>query len=875
MPLTAWPTRLALVMACSFSLTTFAAAQAAAQTVQPPRDARLLITVVDPTGAVLQDATVTVVGLDADAKASAPPPGKTTDKGTFSASGLRPGQYSIQAEFPGFVLGLLRDVRVRTGDNKHVIVLQVKGLAETATVSTDARTVSSSRTGPAFGLSLTSEQIAALSDDPAELSRQLNDLAGPNAIFRVDSFEGAELPAKSQIKSIHITRDQFAAETAQPGSTFVDIITQAGSGIRRGGFGTNYQDSRMATKSPFTDTKAEFQNRGFNGNVGGPIARNIADYSINVNVNSSFSAPSLYANLPTGLRDDVLKLRSHSDNHNVSGTLNWAISRDQTLRLGFSEGRFKSENNGVGLYDLPERAFSNGSDNRSFRILEAGPLGRRSFINSRLNINWSGNESHSVTEAPTVIVQDQFTSGGAQNRGGTHQIDYNFASDIDYVRGINSWRAGVQMSGSTFRTNAETNYLGTYTFSSMDAYVAGTPALYMREIGDPSFHYSMLVAAVYLQDDVRVSKSLTLTPGLRYSLQTHISDWTGYEPRFGLTWSPRKSGTTTLRASTGIFHGFLPPFVYEQTLRYDGTHQRQFIVTNPAYPDPGTAGTVPLTNRYVLGDFHLNRNVRHSAGVDQVVTRRFRVSVLYNYIHQEGLPRGVNLNPILNGVRPDPLFANVIATVAEGQIRRHEVFTTFNLNLAPLGAGAAQRRFDWRRLTINGSLNSFRAQRNQAGPFTVPPSGTLETEWGPGPGDVPYILNLNVNSSQIRNLNIGFVVNARSGQVYSETTGLDDNHDGILNDRRPGVGLNSLRGDRFVTANFRLGYTINMGGIPPAAGQGVATPRYRVNLNLNVNNLFNRHNYSGYSGVMTSSNYMKPTAVQNPRSMSLGMNIGF
>ena len=861
--------RLIVLIACAFSLTV--AATSAAQT---PQDARLLVTVMDSSGGELADATVTVVGLDAAAKASVPPPGKTTDKGVFSAT-VRPGKYSIQAEFAGFEIGLLRDLNVRAGDNKHAIVLKVKGVTEVATVSTDARALSSTRNGPTFGMSLTPDQIAALSDDPAELQRQLNDLAGPNAIFRIDSFEGAELPAKSQIKSIHITRDQFAAETAQPGSTFVDIITQAGSGIRRGGFGTNYNDSRMATKSPFTDTKAEFQNRGFNANIGGPIAHNVADYSVNFNVGANYSAPSLYANLPTGLRDDVLKLRSHFDNHNVNGTFNWAISRDQTLRLGFNDGHFASDNNGVGLYDLPERAFSNDSDNHSFRILEAGPLGRRSFINSRLNINWSNNQSHSITETPTIIVQDQFTSGGAQTRGGTHQTDFNFASDIDYVRGINSWRTGVQVSGSTFRTDAETNYLGTYTFSSMDAYLAGTPALYMRELGDPSFRYSTLVAAVYVQDDVRVSKGLTLTPGLRYSMQTHVSDWKGYEPRFGLTWSPLKSGKTTLRASTGIFHGFLPPFVYEQTLRYDGTHQRQFIVTNPTYPDPGTTGTTPLTNKYVLGNFHLNRNVRHSAGIDQVVTRRLRVSVLYNYIHQEGLPRGVNLNPIVNGVRPDPTFANVIETVAEGQIRRHEVFTTFNLNLAPIGPGAGQARVDWRRLTINGSLNSFRAQRNQAGPFTVPPSGNLDTEWGPGPGDLPYILNLNINSTQIKNLNIAFGVNARSGQVYTETTGFDDNHDGMLNDRLPGVGLNSLRGEGFVTANLRLGYTVNMGSTPPANGQGLATPRYRVNFNVNINNLFNRNNYGGYSGVMTSSNFMKPTAVQNPRSMNVGMNIGF
>ena len=66
--------------------------------------------------------------------------------------------------------------------------------------------------GPTFGTALTREQIEALSDDPDELRAQLQDMAGPGAVIRVDSFEGGALPPKAQIKSIHITRDAFAAE---------------------------------------------------------------------------------------------------------------------------------------------------------------------------------------------------------------------------------------------------------------------------------------------------------------------------------------------------------------------------------------------------------------------------------------------------------------------------------------------------------------------------------------------------------------------------------------------------------------------------------------------------------------------------------------
>src|SRR6185436_14881309 len=166
---------------------------------QAPRDGRVLITVVDPSGAIVAGATVNVVGLDDAAKAAGVKPGKTSEKGTIQFEGLPPGRYSFQAEFLGFDFGLLRDVRVRSGDNKHVIILPLKKMQDAVTVSTDRQAAAADRGRMTFGSSLTPDEIQALSDDPVEFKRQLQELAGPDAIFRVDSFEGAELPLKAQI----------------------------------------------------------------------------------------------------------------------------------------------------------------------------------------------------------------------------------------------------------------------------------------------------------------------------------------------------------------------------------------------------------------------------------------------------------------------------------------------------------------------------------------------------------------------------------------------------------------------------------------------------------------------------------------------------
>jgi len=56
---------------------------------------------------------------------------------------------------------------------------------------------------------------------------------------------------------------------------------------------------------------------------------------------------------------------------------------------------------------------------------------------------------------------------------------------------------------------------------------------------------------------------------------------------------------------------------------------------------------------------------------------------------------------------------------------------------------------------------------------------------------------------------------------------------------------------------------------PPPQG------RYRVGINVYIDNLLNRANLGGYSGVLTSPFYGKPTMANSPRRISVGMNLQF
>jgi hypothetical protein len=778
----------------------------AAAAAQAPARSRLIVTVTDPSGAIVPGATVTVVGLDPSNKETTVAPVATGASGTATFDGLAAGRYSITAEFAGFDLGLLRDVRVNRGDNKHVVVLPLKNMTESVTVGGEAQ--AANRASRAFGLNLTDEQVQALSDDPAELQRQLNDIAGPDAIFRVDSFEGQQLPPKAQIKSIHVTRDQFAAETEQPGSTFVDVITQPGTGPIRGTGNLSFRDGSMSARSQFTPTKGPEQVRNFGVNVGGALVHQKSSFTLSINGQSNYSTPNLNVALPTGKQFDVLKLRQPYDSVSVNSQADYALTRDQTLRFGYSQNNDKLKNIGVGFYDLPERAWSRDSNRYVFRLLEAGPIGRRTFINTRLSMGWMNFGGRSALEAPTIVVQDAFRSGGAQQAGRVKGRNFTFASDIDHVRGIHSWRGGVQVYGDWYRANLNNNYLGTYTFSSLEAYEAGQPILYTRSTGDPSLHFFHARIGAYFQDDIRVKKGLTLSPGVRYSYQTRVDDLAAFEPRFGMTWAVNPSGTTTLRASGGIFHGWLDPGIWWMTVRYDPTHQRDVVIRNPSYPDPGTGAVLPPANTYRLGKYKLNKNYRYSVGIDQRCSPRASVNVLYTYYNQGQLPRGMNLNPIVNGVRADPDFANIIQTVTDAELRRHEAYVNFNVSLVAPSPATQRATINWRRIALNGGYSYLRARRNALGPFDVPASGRLDTEWGRGPADNPYRVNVALTSTQVKNVTVVMSANASDGYPYNWVTGFDDNADGLLNDRPPGVGILALRTTPVWTLSGRCAYNV-------------------------------------------------------------------
>jgi hypothetical protein len=850
----------------------------------------LRVVVRDPSGAVTPNATVSIRGTEAATADLVVPEVLSDGQGVATATNVPAGRYAVTASFPGFETRTLTDVRVRAGDNKRDLTLPIERMAESVAVGRDAATSASDPKSERFSNVLSRDQIEALPDDPDEMEKVLKEMAGPGATIRVDGFRGGKLPPKSQIRSIRMAVAMFAAENHSSGHTFVDITTQPGLGPMRGSMDFSFRDESLNARNAYQPVKGAEQTQQYNLNFSGTLLKDRTSFSLSTGITSLYDSANVYAAVPN--RGVAAPIRRPADRLNFNLRVDHALNKSHTLRGSFQQNGSDSRNLGVGNFDLPDRAYARTASESLLRLSESGPLSRLWFAESRLQVRRATTTSAADFEAPTVRVLDAFTSGGAQVAGGRESTDIEYATDLDFARRGHSMRMGALVEGGWYRSDNRSNYLGTYTFSSLDDYNAGRASNYTVRTGDPRVSYSQFQAGLYVQDDWRVRKNLTLSGGLRQEFQTHLPDHWNLAPRAGLTWSPFKNGRTTVRIGGGIFYDWLEAEIYEQTLRVDGVRQQDRIIVNPGYPDPleGDASQQILPgSKYVLGDaLVMPKRAVGLFSVSQQLSQVLTVNATYSRTNGWDRFRGRNANAPLDGVRPDPTLGNVTTVESTARLETDSINVGLNLNLP-------------KRRTFLFANYAYNNQRNDAdSAFSLPASSyDLAAEWGRATGVPRHIASAVVNTNLTKSLRLGVSTAARAGAPYTITTGRDDNGDTVFNDRPTGTPRNSVTGAAMWDMAARLTYAFGFGEKPQNAGGpggqmvmirmgggagdllggmpggGADNKRVRIELFVAAANVFNHVNPMGYSGVMTSPFFGRATASGPARKIDVGMKIGF
>ena len=183
---------------------------------------------------------------------------------------------------------------------------------------------------------------------------------------------------------------------------------------------------------------------------------------------------------------------------------------------------------------------------------------------------------------------------GAGRDGTRTSQELEIAQNVDWSTGRHALRGGVLLESGQWDSTQTTNANGTFTFRTLDDYVASRASQFSRLVGDPEVGHTQHQLGLCVQDDVALTRDLSVSVGVRQEVQTHIADAWNLAPRLGVTWSPRGTGLS-VRGGYGTFYDWFETNLYEQTLQVNGVHQLEEVVIEPSYPDAfgSTDGILP------------------------------------------------------------------------------------------------------------------------------------------------------------------------------------------------------------------------------------------------------------------------------------------
>jgi hypothetical protein len=462
------------------------------------------------------------------------------------------------------------------------------------------------------------------------------------------------------------------------------------------------------------------------------------------------------------------------------------------------------------------------------------------------------------------------------------------------------FRAGVLVEGGWWDSNQQSNANGTFTFSSMDHYLAGRPSTYTRRVGDPEVAYSQFEAGWFIQDDFRVSKNLNVSIGLRQEIQTHVDDKFNLAPRTAFTYALRKGN---IRGGYGVFYDWLESSVYEQVVRVDGTQQIDEVIINPSYPDVSLGSGISLAaSRIQLGPQLTQPTIQQaSIGYERPLGEFGNIRTDYMWTRGHDTLRAINVNAPVNGVRPDSAVGNVTQIESTGRRASDRINVMLLLRYPRV-----------RGLMGNVGYQYANNRSFADSPLALPADSTNpDADWGPSATDIRHRVFFMFNTPLLYGVRASLQGQYSSAPPYSITTGLDGNGDTVFNDRPSGVGRNSARGASQWNLNLRLNRSINLGGVlggdgpmmlgggppppPPTnnqqgagvgAGSGGGGPvqmimmdgsasRYRLDVYVQVFNLLNTANYNAFIGNQLSPYFGQPTSAAPPRRLEVGASISF
>ena len=537
------------------------------------------------------------------------------------------------------------------------------------------------------------------------------------------------------------------------------------------------------------------------------------------------------------------------------------FSPDDQFWVGYSYERRTVQNQGVGGTVLPEAGtdtnFQEHEINVSFRhIISTKWVNQLRFL-----VGHFDNRTASLNDDPAIVVQGAFTGGGAQADFRRTEYHFDGTDIVSYASGKHALNFGVDVPDISRRGYDDfTNLAGTYTFGSLAAYEIGQSSTFLLQRGNGHLTFLEKVLGAFVEDNIRIKPSLSLSLGVRYYWQNYFHDERhNIAPRVGFAYAPRNNGKTVFRGGAGMFYDRTGPGPISDLLHFNGVTLRRFILESPAYPvAPNELVDAPTSLVTLDPHARIPYTLQYSGGIEQQITGNSTFSATYVGSRGMDLFRSINANapaPPFSLAVPDPGLGQVREMQSEGYQKSNALEVTFRGKPSRYFTGQVQ-------YTLSKTYN------NTSG-ITFFPANSYDpsNEWARSDQDRRHKLDLLGSSQPTRYFTLGLGFSVYSGLPANVITGSDNNGDGVVNDRPSNVPRNSLHGPGLVNLDLNMSHDFALSKSREHAKT--------LSVSLNSFNVLNHVNDVTYIGVITSPFFGRAVAAQAPRRMQVNLQYKF
>lgn len=830
---------------------------------------------VDPSGAAILKAQVTIVGNGGEIQGQT-----TTDAvGAFHFDSVPPGKLTLEFHADGF-----RDTRITALVSvKRFIPLRV---VMPISVETENITVATGVNVPIVSTETSENQNSNAIDRNAldrvpvfdqdyitTMSRFLDDNAtGTNGVSLVVNGIEANGPGvtPSAVQEVKINNNPYSARFSRPGRARLEIVTKSGSPHYHGSLNFMARDSVFDASNAFATVKPPESRQYYEGSVTGPLGRSkktsfllaldedILNQQAIVDVNAIAAAEAL------GFGPIAQTVANPTHHFFGSGRVFHDLAKGDQFWIGYSYEHRSSQNSNVGGTILPSAATDLHFLEHEINVSYLHQISPHWLNQTRFLVGHYDNSTVSLLPQAQIAVSGLFTAGGAQ--ADTRRTEYHFdGTDFaTYANGKHQLSFGIDIPDISRRGLDDfTNRQGTYTFESAAHYTANSPATYLVQTGQGHVTFLEKVICAFVEDDIRLRQNLSVYLGVRYYWQNYFHDEPhNFAPRLSFAYAPSARSSTVIRGGFGVFYDRTGPSPIGDLLHFNGVNLLRFIVDPPyvSYPiDPSVLSQIPTSVVTLDPRTRIPYALQYSIGVEHQVTAKSTISAVY--IGNRGIDvfRSIDANaPVLIGgnyVRPDPNLGQNRQMQSQGYLKGNALELTFRGKPTKYFSGQVQ-------YTLSRTYN------NTSG-ITFFPENSYDAaaDWGRSDNDRLQKFDLLASSQPTRFFTLGMGLSLYTGKPVNITTGGDNNHDGILNDRPAGIPRNTMPGPGLIDLDLNVSHDFPL---------TKAKKEARVfTVSLNAFNVLNHPNYVTYIGTQSSPLFGRPVAAQPPRRLQLDLQFKF